>query len=211
MRERNLISVLIYLGQSTLLAMGLTFILSVTVLAEEPTLVETIPTRLVIPSIALNSAIIPVGVKPIIVEGKTYGTWEVADNDVGWHSLSAKLGDVGNTVLAAHSDVKARVFQNLRYVHLGDEIMAYSGSTGETYRYIITQKFLVREVGVPLETRIKNAQLIAPTQDERLTLVTCSQPGATHRLIVIAQPAPLEEPIKGAGQDFSSALRVNVW
>ena len=75
--------------------------------------------------------------------------------------------------------------------------MAYSGSTGKEYRYIITQKFLVREVGVPLETRIKNAQLIAPTQDERLTLVTCSQPGATHRLIVIARPAPLEEPPHG--------------
>jgi|GEM_PF-2084905 len=200
MRERNLISVLTYIGRSTLLTVGLTFILSVTALAEEPTLVETIPTRLVIPSIALDSAIIPVGVKPIIVEGKTYGTWEVADNDIGWHNLSANLGHVGNTVLSAHSNIKGRVFQNLRYVHPGDEIIAYSSFNGEAYRYIITQKFLVREVGVPLETRIKNAQLITPTQDERLTLVTCAQPGATHRLIVIARPAPVEEPLYGAAR-----------
>lgn len=196
MRKRSLISALIYIGRSTLLAAGLTFIFTVATLAQEPTSVDAVPTRLEIPSIELDHTIIPVGIKPIVVEGKTYGTWEVADNDVGWHNLSANLGHVGNTVLAAHSDVKARVFQNLRYVNLGDEIAAYSGVNGEAYRYIITQKFLVQEVGVSLETRIKNAQLIAPTQDERLTLVTCSQPGATHRLIVIAQPAPSEEPVK---------------
>ena len=194
---RNLISALIYIGRSTLLALGLTFIFAVSTLAEEPASAEAIPTRLVIPSIALDSTIIPVGVKPIIVEGKTYGTWEVADNDIGWHNLSANLGQVGNTVLSAHSNVKAQIFQNLRYVNLGDEITAYSGSDGEAYNYIITQKFLVQEVGVPLETRIKNAQLIAPTQDERLTLVTCSQPGATHRLIVIARPVPMEESVNG--------------
>lgn len=190
MRERNLISVLTYIGRSTLLAAALTFIVTVATLAQEPTSVDAIPTRLVIPSIALDKVIIPVGVKPIIVEGKTYGTWEVADNDVGWHNLSAKLGHVGNTVLAAHSDIKAMVFQNLKYINLGDEITVYSGFNGVAYRYTITQKLLVQEVGVSLETRIKNAQLIAPTQDERLTLVTCAQPGATHRLIVIAKPAP---------------------
>ena len=194
MKKRSLMSILHHIGRPTLLAAGLTLIFTVAALAKEPTLaVDTMPTRLVIPSIELDHTIIPVGVIPIVVEGKTYGTWEVADNDVGWHNLSARLGDVGNTVLAAHSDVKARVFQNLEDVNIGDEIMAYSGPTGAMHRYIITEKFLVQEVGVPLETRIQNAQLIAPTEDERLTLVTCSKPGATHRLIVIAQPTPVVE------------------
>jgi len=195
MRERNSIPILIKIGQSTLVAVSLSLLLAVSTLAEGTAAANPIPSRLVIPSIALDSSIIPVGIKPIIVEGKRYGTWEVADNDVGWHNLSANLGYVGNTVLAAHSDVKAKVFRNLKYVNLGDEITAYDGSNGEAHHYIITQKFLVQEVGVPLETRIKNAQLIAPTQDERLTLVTCARPGATHRLIVIAQPAPVAESV----------------
>lgn len=194
MRKRSLITVLNHIGQSTILALSLTFMFAAGVaLAKEPASADAIPTRLVIPSIDLDSIITPVGVIPIVVNGKTYGTWEVTDHEVGWHNLSANFGQAGNSVLTAHSDIKARVFRNLRYVNLGDEITAYSGANGEAYRYIITQKFLVQEVGVSVETRIKNAQWIAPTQDERLTLVTCARPGATHRLIVIAQPAPVEE------------------
>ena len=64
--------------------------------------------------------------------------------------------------------------------------VAFSGD--QPHQYVVVEKLLVQEKGVPLETRIKNAQLIAPTEDERLTLVTCARPGATHRLIVIAQP-----------------------
>ncbi|HRV94858.1 MAG TPA: hypothetical protein P5526_22050 [Anaerolineae bacterium] len=49
-------------------------------------------------------------------------------------------------------------------------------------------KLLLQEKGASIETRIENARWIAPTEDERLTLVTCAQPGATHRLIVVAYP-----------------------
>jgi sortase (surface protein transpeptidase) len=52
----------------------------------------------------------------------------------------------------------------------------------------VIQKLLVQEKGVSVETRVQNAQWVAPTSDERLTLVTCAGPDATHRLIVIARP-----------------------
>jgi sortase A len=134
----------------------------------------------------LDSPIVPVKPKPVIVEDKTYQTWEVADNEVGWHTLSAPPGQVGNTVLAGHSNLKARVFRHLHRINIGDEITVFAGE--RAYRYIVTQKFQVQEAGMPPEVRRQNGQWIAPTEDERLTLVTCIRPGATHRLIVVARP-----------------------
>lgn len=177
-----------------LLALCLACIFTSLALASEPAAVpQTMPIRLIIPTIALDSVIIPVGYKLIQVEGETYGIWETADNEVGWHNLSAPLGQVGNTVLAGHSDVKARVFRNLADVEPGDEIFALAGHSDKAFRYVVTEKLLVQEKGVLVETRVKNAQLIAPTDDERLTLITCAYPGATHRLIVIARPLAGQE------------------
>jgi LPXTG-site transpeptidase (sortase) family protein len=144
------------------------------------------PTRLVIPAIALKSRITPVGWESVLIDGATYRQWRTTDNLVGWHNLSAKLGQPGNTVLNGHSNVNGAVFRNLKYVEIGDEITIFSGK--QDYHYIITQKFSVKEKDVSLEKRIENAKLIAPTQDERLTLITCANPGATHRLIVVARP-----------------------
>jgi sortase A len=40
------------------------------------------------------------------------------------------------------------------------------------------------------EQRIKNGRFMQPTEDERLTIITCWPPtNNTHRLAVIAKPA----------------------
>ena len=62
----------------------------------------------------------------------------------------------------------------------------------QEYQYLITETVLVQEKGVSMEQRVQNAQLIGPTSDERLTLITCANPGATHRLIVTAHPVVQE-------------------
>jgi len=147
-----------------------------------------IPTHLAIPAIALDSAIVSVGIKEVEVNGQTYYQWLTDDNLVGWHNLSAPMGQAGNTVLNGHSNIHAQVFQALGNIAIGDEIIVYSGD--QAYRYVVAEKLLVQEKSVSLEQRIKNAQIIMPTQDERLTLITCSQSGATHRLIVIARRVP---------------------
>ena len=152
--------------------------------AEE--VVSTTPTRLLIPSIAVDSEVVPVGWKKVEVGRQTYAQWEVDNNLVGWHNLSAPLGQIGNSVLNGHSNLYAQVFRNLDQVEVGDSIVAFSGD--QTYYYIVTQKILVQEKGVSIEKRIENAKVILPTADERLTLITCTRPGATHRLIVIAYP-----------------------
>ena len=146
------------------------------------------PTRLVIPAIALDGPIVPVGQTPLVVGSDVYWQWNTAEQSVGWHNQSANLGQSGNTVLNGHSDFNASVFRDLEHVGIGDVITVFS--RGQVHRYTIVHKFLVKERDVSLDERIQNATWAASTQDERLTLITCAKPGATHRLILIAQPLP---------------------
>jgi len=171
-------------GKSIVFALALIFIFSAAAQANE----AGIPTRLVISTINLDSQVVPVGLKEIEVEGVRGRQQLVDDNLVGWHNNSAGLGQAGNTILNGHSDIHAQVFGKLNQLEVGAEITVFSDN--QTYNYVVTQLVLVKEKGVSLEQRLENARLIAPTADERLTLITCAQPGATHRLIVIAQPAP---------------------
>jgi sortase (surface protein transpeptidase) len=69
---------------------------------------------------------------------------------------------------------------------MGDEFTVFSGD--RDHRYVVTDKFLVQERDVSLAERIQNASCVAATGDERLTLVTCANLGATHRLILVARP-----------------------
>ncbi|MFN8456103.1 MAG: sortase [Anaerolineae bacterium] len=154
--------------------------------ADAPASTTAIPTRLIIPAITLDSHIVAVAQKDVTVNGQPYKQWQTDDKFVGWHNLSATPGQAGNMVLNGHSNVYAKVFQNLDKLQVGDEIVTFVGD--QPYRYLVTEKILVREKGASLEERIENAKLIMPTPDERLTLITCSQPGATHRLLVIARP-----------------------
>jgi LPXTG-site transpeptidase (sortase) family protein len=154
--------------------------------AAEPAHPPSSPTRLMIPSLALDETVVPVGLKEVQVDGQSYHQWLTDQTRVGWHNLSAPLGQIGNTVLNGHSDIHAKVFQNLDQVEIGAEITVYCGN--QIYHYVVTEKILVQEKGVPLAQRLENAKLIMPTEDERLTLVTCTQPGATHRLIIISRP-----------------------
>lgn len=171
---------------STALAVTIVFLCFSLTQADSPQLPDGSPTQISVPAIGLSQEIQPVGIIPVVVNGTTYFTWQVLDSYVGWHNLSARPGQVGNTVLSGHSDAKARVFQKLHLINVGDEIVLVSG--GQSRRYIVTKKLLVQEKGASIETRIDNARWIAPTTDDRLTLVTCAQPGATHRLIVVAYP-----------------------
>lgn len=90
-------------------------------------------------------------------------------------------------VLAGHNNINGEVFRDLVNVEIGDKVIAYAGD--KKFEYEITFKTIVKEKGEPLEVRQRNAQWIAPTNDERLTLVTCwPYTSNTHRLIVVAKP-----------------------
>jgi len=140
------------------------------------------PDRIVIPAIGLDAPVVPVGWT--VTDGGA--VWEAADYAAGWHQGSAYPGHVGNTVLSGHHNIKGKVFRYLIDLEPDDEVFLYVGDTA--YHYVVTEKHLFEEKGKSEAVRRANAQWIAPTDDERLTLVTCwPYTSNTHRLIVVAK------------------------
>ena len=146
------------------------------------------PTRLVIPAIGLDAPVEPVGWQVETQNGQSANVMDAPNHfAAGWLKTSAALGMVGNTVLDGHNNLYGRVFKDLVNVQVGDTITLYAAGQERTYR--VDQKLILAEAGQPLKVRLANAQYIAPTIDERLTLVTCWPPnGNSHRLIIVALP-----------------------
>ncbi|MBS1253160.1 MAG: hypothetical protein MAG451_02208 [Anaerolineales bacterium] len=146
------------------------------------------PSRIVIPSIGVDSPITEVGWSVIQGnDGNFTSVWDTADYAVGYHKSSGLPGTIGNCVLSGHNNIKGEIFKNLSEVTPGD--MIYLHAQGYEYRYKVEDAFIVKEKGAPEEQRRQNAQWIAPTSDERLTLVSCwPYRTNTHRVIVIAKP-----------------------
>ena len=152
----------------------------------EPT--GLIPDRLVIESIGLDASVIPTKIKEIEYQGQPYYQW-LAPNEpaVGWHEASALLGSPGNTVLNGHHNIYGEVFKDLANVHEGDLIEVYSGNN--IFRYRVALAMLLPERFKSLSIRLENARWIYPTDDERITLITCwPYQSNTHRVIIVALP-----------------------
>jgi sortase A len=89
--------------------------------------------------------------------------------------------------MAGHHNVNGEVFRDLVNVEVGDMVIVYAGSNKFEYR--VDFKTIVKEKGEPADVRRRNAQWIAPSDDERLTFVTCwPYTNNTHRVIVVAKP-----------------------
>ncbi|MCG3210607.1 MAG: hypothetical protein FOGNACKC_04238 [Anaerolineae bacterium] len=147
-----------------------------------------VPTHLSIPSVGIDAEVIPVGWSIIQKDGFEYSIWQVADYAVGWHKTSAPLGQPGNTVMAGHHNVNGEVFRDLVNVEIGDKVTIYAGE--KKYDYVVDFKTIVKEKGEPVEVRKRNAEWISPTNDERITFVTCwPYTNNTHRVIVVARRA----------------------
>ena len=146
------------------------------------------PDRIVIPAIGLDARVIRAASTDIQFQGANYRLWLAPDSfAVGWIGTSVPLGISGNTVLIGHHNVYGEVFGRLVDLRVGDRIVVYSGKTA--FNYQIAQRMILQEQGEPLDVRLKNARWIAPSQDERLTLVTCwPRDDNTHRLIIVATP-----------------------
>jgi sortase A len=148
------------------------------------------PNRLLIPAINLDAPIVAVGWSVVEKDGQQVSEWDVPDwRAAGWLNTSALIGAPGNSVLEGHQDIDGRVFENLEYLKEGDEIQVQTSSYAR--RYIVALRTIVPEKNQPLEVRRENARWIGPSNDERLTLVTCwPRNDNTHRLILVALPAP---------------------
>ncbi|HEY74688.1 MAG TPA: sortase [Thermoflexia bacterium] len=146
------------------------------------------PTRIVIPAIGLDAPVVTTTWEVVDVGGVQQAVWQVPPmRAAGWHQGSAPLGVPGNTVLNGHNTTHGEVFRDLYRVQPGDRIFLYSNS--RVFVYEVDEVLILPEAGQPLEVRLANARYIQPTQDERVTLVTCHPYGSLrYRLIVIAKP-----------------------
>ena len=148
------------------------------------------PTRIVAPAIKLDAKVVPTGYHLVKRGGRAYTEWLVPKDGAGWHDTSAPPGRVGNTVISGHHNIEGKVFRYVVDLEPGDTVTLYAGD--KAYDYVVVEKYILKEAGMPQSVREKNAQWIAATGDIRLTLVTCwpyQWPGNTHRVVVVAKPA----------------------
>jgi len=136
--------------------------------------------------------VVEVGWKVVEHDGWQETVWEVADYAAGWHKGSAYPGQVGNTVITGHHNIRGEVFRNLWELEPGDEVLLYVGET--EYRFVVVKKMILPDKYVSPEQKMENARWIGYFPDVRVTLVTCwPYENNTHRVIVIAKPPQVLE------------------
>ena len=100
------------------------------------------------------------------------GQWQVSPMDIGHHEGTANPGEIGNMVLAGHRDINSALFRDLDRLKPGDEVFV-SNSLGE-YRYIVKESLVVSP---------EHSEVMDPTPDHRLTLITCTPIGMTPSVL----------------------------
>jgi len=129
---------------------------------------EESPSRIIIPSLAIDLAVKSAKI--------VNGYWEVFPDSAAWGEGSGLPGQSGNQVIFAHA--REGLFLPLRQVSLGMKVYVFT--KGSWYQY---------EVKEIKEVTPSQIEVIAPTEDETLTLYTCTGFSDSKRLIVIAKRA----------------------
>ncbi|MFP3896047.1 MAG: sortase [Anaerolineales bacterium] len=125
------------------------------------------PERLVIPSI---------GVDAPIVQGQTE---EALRKGVGHLPGSANPGARGNMVLSAHNDIHGEIFRDLETLKTGADVYVHTDAR--------ILHYVVQSMQIVLPTKV---EVIEPTDDARLTMITCHPYLIdTHRVVAVAHLA----------------------
>jgi len=164
--------------------------------------------RILIPTLTVDAPILEMGWKVTLLEGKLVTDWDVPLNQVGWSLNSASPGERGNVVMAGHNNVGTAVFKKLYTLKEGDEITV-TNAAGTSFLYRVALSYIVAERDVPIAKRLENAKVMQPTNDARLTLISCwPEWSNSHRAIVIARlvgekPPARNVPLRPATQEIS--------
>jgi LPXTG-site transpeptidase (sortase) family protein len=120
--------------------------------------------RIVIPRIGVNAPIIVLG-----VDAKGEMQTPDAPHIVAWYDFSGQPPGPGNVVMSGHLDfgTSTAVFWRLRELEYGDEIRV-EWADGRTYRYLVGWKQVYRSGEEPI------AEIVGPTPQQTLTLITCT-------------------------------------
>lgn len=122
------------------------------------------PVGIDVPGANISTNVVNIGIDPD-------GTMQVPPTPqvVGWYSMSARPGQIGNTVMAGHVDwgQNTAVFWGLKDLQPGDPILVH-GSDGRTYTYLVQWNRTYDTDSAPLQDLIGGS-----TDTAEITLITC--------------------------------------
>ncbi len=160
-----------------------------------PTALGSEVIRLVVPRVAIDQTVVPVGLRPGSKSALEWDTdalfaTESRRDLVGQLATSLNPGQGGNVILVGHNYDWGRYNWEGVFLHLGDiepgnRISVYTRDGG-AYQYTVE-----RVVKVPSGEASKHDAYLWPSEREQLTLVTCGGPNFGHwslRIYVIAIP-----------------------
>jgi sortase A len=101
--------------------------------------------------------------------------WEQLKKGVGQHAGTPNPGQNGNMVFAAHNDVFGEIFRDLDKLKTGDSVTIFTNL--RKYTYVINQNRIV----LPSQVEV-----MAPTSDSVLTLISCYPYMIDNRRIVVS-------------------------
>lgn len=177
--------------------------------AAQPALAPSLPVRVVVdlPGRKLDAPVVEMGWKVIQTADGPRSDWVIPKNEAGHHMNSALLGEPGNLVISGHNNIYGQVFRPLSLAwdndtrikidNYTDESKALDGrslqlidASGRQFNYVVTGFYRLKDTGVSAQQRLANARYMQPTEETRVTLITCWPPSSnTHRLVLVASPA----------------------
>jgi hypothetical protein len=154
------------------------------------------PEQLSIPELALTLLVEPMGWTIEEVEGQRTTQWEVPEDVVGWHVISAGAGGAGRVVLSGHQAIGAAPFALLAQgqVQPGQEILLTdSEGIGFVYR-VVEVSDPIPLTGASPEDEALASSYLEPTTEPLLTLIT-GWPDftTTHRVFAVAEYAGVQQ------------------
>ena len=144
--------------------------------------------RILIPSLGIESPVVEVSWRVTAIQGQAIGVWETVTGAAAHHRGTAPFGGQGNCVISGHSRAgDGGVFQGLWELKPGHAIWVVT-APGERHQYVVESCSRIPELSASLDQRRANAACMAPSEDARLTLITCWPDWAyTHRVVVVAR------------------------
>ncbi|MDO9300363.1 MAG: sortase [Anaerolineales bacterium] len=141
-----------------------------------------------IPALNVDGRVVPVGWRVNFSDNFQSGEfeWDSPDSNVGWVITSALPDETGNVILYGHNNLYEKIFENLADLAQGDRVYLQTGN--QRWEYKVRNVLLLPVIGASREQLNKYQKYLQPTQDARVTLISCWPPiSNTHRVVVIGQ------------------------